>query len=103
MLDPEDIRKQIRERGYNIWQERWSKTPASVRTKLWFPKLKREVAPFFKRLPRNELGKVIQFLTGHNTLGRHHAKVKTPDWGTDCRLCGEEEHLLYTFRKGAQS
>ena len=34
MVDPETIRNLIKERGYNIWQDRWSNTPAYVQTKL---------------------------------------------------------------------
>ena len=91
MVDPEVIRKLINERGYNIWQKRWITAPAYVQTKLWFPKVKREVTPFFKCLPRNELGMAIQLLTGHNNLGRHQAKVQALEQVVDCRLCGEEE------------
>ena len=52
-------------------------------------KVKMEIAPFFRSLPRNELGEAIQLLTGYNTLGRLLAKVKALDQEMDCRLCGE--------------
>ena len=76
-------------------QKRWSNTTAYVQTKLWFPKVRREVSPFFKCLLRTELGKAIQFLTRHNKLGRHQAKVQALEqggrlwavWGGGRRCC----------------
>ena len=93
MIDQEDIRNMIRERGINIWQKRWNNTPACGQTKIWFPKLDMETTPFFRSLTRKELGRAIQLLTSHNDLGRHQAKVKKPGLAIDCGLCGEEEEV----------
>ena len=91
LVDPADVRNITVAWGMERWQERWASTDAYIQTKLWYPTLREDFVPFMRSLNREELGKAIQYLTGHNSLRRHLVKIKGPEPDSDCRLCGEEE------------
>ena len=62
-------------------------------TKIWFPK------PDCKKsthlLTRNNLSRLVQFLTGHNKLKRHKNLQNGVNDPYSCRLCLEEEESSF--------
>ena len=87
-----DVRDKIRCWGSRLWQERWEQTPKCTQTKIWVPSVGApDTFGYFRTLPRADLGKAIQLLTGHNGMRRHTAKFSKDQTGVECRLCGEEE------------
>ena len=75
--------------GTRRWNERWKDTPHYTQTKAWLPNIEPSIFPYFRGLTRKELGKSIQFITGHNGLLRHEAKLNKELTSTACRLCDD--------------
>ena len=78
----------VKEWGDRKWQKRWDHLGTCSQTKIWFPILREDVTPRVKRLARADLGRFIQFTTGHNHLLRHRNLLE--GGGDSCRLCGLE-------------
>ena len=83
-----DIKQKIGVWGTEQWNERWTSSDRCTQTKLWLPTTNPDLSRFFRGLPRLELGMTIQFITGHNSLLRHEAKLNKEIASLDCRLCG---------------
>ena len=67
-------KQQIENYSVNKWNSRWdSSKPKYRQTRNWYKKYNRKAAEFFISLSRQELGLVVQFLSGHNRLKRHQA------------------------------
>ena len=69
------------------WQARWDQNPEFCKqTKLWFKKITPMMLVFLKKGSRQELGKIIQFITGHCNLMKHQFRIgKSSE--SNCRLC----------------
>jgi|ERR1711971_1356251 len=80
-------------------------------TKIWFPKPNAKKSSLLLRLNRNNLGRLVQFLTGHNKLKRHKNIQDGVIDPHSCTFCFEEEEssfhviaecpALQFFRTGA--
>ena len=46
------------------------------------------------KLSRQNIGKMIQFITGHNNMNRHQALIRE-GWKSECRLCEEDEETSW--------
>ena len=84
---------------YNRWNREWKTYPDARQTKQWFPNTDRHKSKKILQLDKVQLGKTVQFLTGHNNLMRHrHIKDKTIN--PTCRMCKEaEESSLHVIAK----
>ncbi|XP_059091458.1 uncharacterized protein LOC131886993 [Tigriopus californicus] len=84
------------------WSTYWSNSASCRQTKIFIPQTKFEEIPkTLGTVPRTELGKCIQFITGHCNLQRHrHILNDISD--PSCRLCNENDetpwHLLAECR-----
>ena len=81
------------------WCSRWIGLNQCRQTKLWYPLgVKTGVSRYLLKLPRQELGLTIQFLTGHGFM-RRHQNIIDPYVDLTCRLCGagdeSPEHLWH--------
>ena len=74
---------------HKMWQDRWAGLPFANQTKIWFPKLDKTNSKELLKLSRLDLGLCTQFITGHNRLKKHEAKVTAGTENT-CRLCLED-------------
>ena len=72
------------------WKDRWAGSSTARQTKLWFPKPDAKISLELKHLSRSDLGRLVQFITGHCNMNRHGNK-KNPNLDPICRLCKEEE------------
>ena len=87
----------VKKWGDRKWQKRWDHLSTCSQTKIWFPILREDVTPMVKRLARADLGRFIQFTTGHNHLLRHRNLLEEGG-GDKCRLCGlEREDSLHLW------
>ncbi len=64
-------------------------------TKIGFPKPNLKKSTKLLRLTRNNLSKLVQFLTGHNKLKRHKNLQNGVNDPHPCRLCLEEEESSF--------
>ena len=75
---------------YNKWNSEWKSCPEARQTKQWFPNTDRHKSKKVIQIDKAQLGKLVQFLTGHNNLMRHrYIKDQTID--PTCRLCKEKK------------
>ena len=85
--DLTDIKQKIGVWGTEQWNERWTSSSRCIQTKLWLLTTNPDQSRFFRGLSRKELGTNIQFITGHNSLLRHEAKLNKEIASRVCRLC----------------
>jgi len=72
------------------WTDLWSRHPTCRQTKLWFPGPNLGLSRKIINLSREDIGKVIRWLTGHNFLRRHSQIVDPLRYQVAaCRLCGD--------------
>ena len=83
----QELRGAIKGRGSDRWQSRWSRLTTCRQTKVWLPRIRRDIIPFIRRLSRRDLGQLVHFITGHNYLLRHRSKLGLGG-SQKCRLCG---------------
>ena len=68
------------------WTFRWVTNNEARQTKTWLSRNDRNISRQLLLLNREELGLVVQFMTGHNRLNRHENLVN-PEVNPRCRLC----------------
>ena len=96
----------LREIIEKLWSKRFKSMPECRQTKLWTktPDLNRSKA--LLKLSRQEVGDVIQFVTGHAHLRRHDSLID-PSVSPLCRLCQEDDespwHLAMECMATAES
>ena len=77
------------------WSEAWSAYQEARQTKIWFPIPDPKKSHQLLNMKRGNLGRLVQFLTGHNKLKRHtniQNGIIDPE---SCRLCQEDEESSY--------
>ena len=83
----------------NYFQKKWSKAWKSYdqarQTKIWFPKPDCKKSIQLLTMQRNNLSRLVQFLTGHNKLKRHKNLQNGVNDPHSCRLCLEEEESSF--------
>ena len=72
-----------------IWCKEWSQLSGHRQTKFWFTKPDPILAVKLLNMTREDLGKCIQFLSGHGWWQKHISITKLSD-NPQCRLCQEE-------------
>ena len=77
------------------WSKAWKWYEQARQTKIWFPKPNLKKSNTLLRLSRNNLSKLVQFLTGHNKLKRHKNLQSGVSDPHSCRLCLEEEESSF--------
>ena len=58
------------------WDKRWSKAKTCSQTKLWFESTTTKFSNFLNKASRIEVGRLVQFITGHCNLKRHQHLIK---------------------------
>jgi hypothetical protein len=85
---------------YKKWNERWQSCNEYRQTKIFFPQLDTKKSGALVNLDRQNLGMMVQVLSGHNRLRYHHSKMDPLQQDSFCRFCQEEEetsaHLICT-------
>ena len=85
---------------YKEWNQRWISSSEYRQTKLFFPKLDIKKSGSIITLNRQNLGMMVQVLSGHNRLRYHQSKMDSLQHDSSCRFCQEEEetaaHLVCT-------
>ncbi len=80
-----------------LWTKRWRSSTDCKQTRAWLPQPDPVFSKELLSLSRDEIGMIIQFITGHCWLRRHEAIVaQSTTMPTDCRLCGSsgDTHAL---------
>ena len=81
-----------------IWNLQWVRYPDGRQSKQFFPLPNRQKAKFCYNLSRQELGRLIRIVTGHNNLFYHRSNVdKSLSTSPLCRFCGEERETFHHF------
>ena len=83
------IKNITKEKVFSTWNSDWKRTKSCRQTKLWMPQISNKVAKYLKNIERNDLSKLVQFITGHCNLMRHKSLSNQSE--PTCRLCKEEE------------
>ena len=79
----------------NKWSKAWHSYGEARQTKIWFPKPDPKKSHLLLKMDRNNLSKIVQFLTGHNKLKRHKNIQEGVLDPHSCRLCLEEEESSF--------
>ena len=79
------IKKITKDKVFSTWNSQWKRTKSCRQTKLWMPMINIKVAKFLKNVSRFDLGKLVQFITGHCNLMRHKSLISQSE--PTCRLC----------------
>ena len=80
------IDAQINKKILAKWSKRWSNNKTCRQTKLWFETLTNKFQKFLKKGSRIEVGRLVQFITGHCNLRRHQHFINK-DINPNCRFC----------------
>ena len=88
-------RSEINNYFHKKWSKAWKSYDQARQTKIWFPIPDSKKSSQLLRRDRNSLGRLIQFLTGHNKLKRHINIQKGVTDPHSCRLCCEEEESSF--------
>ena len=85
------------------WSKAWKSYNQARQTKIWFPEPDLKKSLQLLGMQRNNLSRLVQFLTGHNKLKRHKNLQNGVSDPHSCRLCFEEEessfHVIAECRK----
>ena len=84
-----------------LWFKELTLLKGPRQTKLWFTKLDHFLASWLINMYREDLGRCIQFFTGHGWWQKHLHTAKLSD-NPQCRLCEEdgcEETPMHIFTK----
>ena len=79
----------------NKWAKAWKSYDQARQTKIWFPIPDPKKSLQLLSMKRNNLSRLVQFLTGHNKLKRHKNIQNNVDDPHSCRLCFEEEESSF--------
>ena len=85
----------IKDYFHNKWSKAWHSYGEARQTKIWFPIPNPKKSFLLLKMDRTNLGRIVQFLTGHNKLKRHK---NIQDGVTDphsCTLCHEDEESSF--------
>ena len=77
------------------WSKAWKSYDQARQTKIWFPKPDLKKSLNLLKMKRNNLSRLVQFLTGHNKLKRHKNLQNGVTDLHSCRLCLEEEESSF--------
>ena len=81
-----------------IWNFQWSQYNDGRQSKQFYSQPNRTKAKYCYNLNRQDLGRFIRLITGHNNLFYHRSNVdKTRSTSPLCRFCGEERETFYHF------
>ena len=80
---------------YNKWAKAWKLYNHARQTKIWFPVTNSKKSLQLLKMKRNNLSRLVQFLTGHNKLKRHKNIQNGVIDPHSCRLCLEEEESSF--------
>ena len=72
------------------WNNRWINLESCRQTKLWFEKCNNKIEKVLNKFSRFELGRMIQFITGHCNLNRHRS-LQEKDISPLCRYCSLDD------------
>ena len=96
LLTPKVIQKnQIDNYFQKKWSKAWKSYDQARQTKIWFPKPDCKKSIQLLTMKRNNLSRLVQFLTGHNKLKRHKNLQNGINDPYSCRLCLEEEESSF--------
>ena len=77
------------------WLNAWQSYGEARQTKIWFPQPNAKKSSLLLKLNRNNLSRLVQFLTGHNKLKRHKNIQDGIIDPHSCRLCLEDEESSF--------
>ena len=84
---------QINSKINRKWEKRWSKNDETCKqTKLWFKSPTTKFSDFLRKANRIEVGRLVQFITGHCNLKKHQHLIKK-ETTPNCRLCSGSKKL----------
>ena len=84
---------------YMVWCNEWSRLSSHRQSKFWFTKPDPILATKLMNMSRENLGKSIQFLSGHGWR-KEHLTTANLSGNQECRLCceeGSEEIPIHIF------
>ena len=84
----------IKQEMYRDWCLRWYQLEMARQTRIWFPTVNKRASRYLLKLPRKELGLMVQMITRHNRLNRHQSLME-PGISPTCRLCREEDETSW--------
>ena len=88
----------IRQAIDDIWDFQWTRYHDGRQSKQFYKLPNRSKAKYSYNLSRQELGRLIRLVTGHNNLFYHRSNVdKTRGTSSLCRFCNEERETFYHF------
>ena len=96
LLTPQiNQRNKIKEFFHKKWMKAWKLYDQARQTKIWFPTMNAKKSSQLLKMKRNDLSRLVRFLTGHNKLKRHKNIQNNVTDMYSCRLCKEEEESSF--------
>ena len=90
------IDNKINQKFHNKWTKRWKNIKSCKQTKLWFKSISTKFQAFLRKGSRIEVGRLVQFITGHCNLRKHQHQINK-DINPNCRFCDQELETPWHF------
>ena len=92
----------IKEHIYSVWYKRRKNITTCRQTKIFFPEINDKLSKNLGKIKRDDLGKMVSFITGHCNMNRHLNLIDASH-DLNCRLCGEAEETPEHVMKSCPS
>ena len=88
--------RKITEAIYGAWNQRWSSNDPKTywKTRIWFPVTNKKKSKSLMYLNRQDLGNMVQMISGHDRLNRHESKSNT-NISPNCRFCNWDNETFW--------
>ena len=87
---------------YAAWNSRWKKLKSCRQTKLFVKHCSNKTEKVLKEINRFDLGRLVQFITGHCNLNRHQS-LQNREVNPRCRLCDDSDETPWHLVTGCPS
>ena len=88
------IKGELHKTTLSKWERRWQNRKSCRQTRLVLPSPWRPMSSYLFNLNRTEIGRMVQFITGHNHL-RYHQFLTKLHSTSSCRCCGEDRETAW--------
>mgnify|MGYP007025695113 CR=1 FL=1 len=90
------VKEDIKNWGKQEHKKFWTEIPTCKHTKLMVPLVNGKIWKQISKLPRQDIRRITQMLTGHCTLQKHLVNMKF-EQDTTCQQCLEDEETAEHF------
>ena len=95
LMGMKEVKATIGRHLNELWKNRWESAREYRQTRFWFPSISPGVSRELVKVSRPELGSLVKFITGFNSLAYHQFN-QNKTYSDRCRLClTEREEAIH--------